>query len=86
MKVTVNFERMGVRTVHVTLSERNLRDLLAAYEDGALDLRTEAALVRRDDHGESPLCDTAATTIRIAVEDDDTHYAARDAGPGYGHT
>lgn len=60
----------GATMISVTLSERNLRDLLAQWEE-----RGHAVLTRRTE-------DDYLLTIRI--ETDDIHYAGREAGPGSG--
>jgi hypothetical protein len=60
---------LGQGTANVTLSERNLRDLLRAYERNP---RT-ASLCR--------LCEDG-THLYVTVEGDDQHYVNRHPGPG----
>jgi hypothetical protein len=60
---------LGQGTANVTLSERNLRDLLRAYE--------------RNPHTASlhRLCEDG-TFLYVTVQADDVHYNGRVAGPG----
>lgn len=60
---------LGQQTAHVTLSERNLRDLLREYERSPF-----TAGLRR-------LCEDG-TTLYVAVEADSRHYGTRTPGPG----
>lgn len=57
--------------VHVTLSERNLKDLLASLEVSDSARRT---LFRSTPKG----------VLYVTAEDDIDHYTDRDAGPGLG--
>lgn len=60
---------LGQSTANVTLSERNLRDLLRAFERNP-----HTASIKR-------LCEDG-TTVYVTVESDDEHYRGRKPGPG----
>jgi len=62
---------LGQGTANVTLSERNLRDLLRAYEVQP----NNTVLRRRCEDG---------TLLYITVESDEKHYVGREPGPGFG--
>ena len=57
--------------VYITLSERNVKQLLQAHERGYA-----AGLVRRTEDG---------TRLYVRIESDTEHYKDREAGPGLDH-
>ena len=63
---------MGGSTANVTLSERNLRDLLRAFERNP----HTASLRRQCEDG---------TLLYVTVEADERHYNGREPGPGIGN-
>jgi hypothetical protein len=59
------------RLIHVTLSEKNLDDLVAQRAAG----RNEPTLMRAQEDG---------TNLIVSVESNDLHYETRAPGPGSG--
>lgn len=71
--------RAGISHFQVTLSERNLRDLLAQLASVSDEVKLGSrvpSLVRYDAE--------AGVILTVVAEHDDRHYANREAGPGSG--
>jgi hypothetical protein len=61
--------------VHVVLSERNLRDLVAQFEDDRLEGTAPSADLHRR---------VGNTTLEVVVQGDEAHYGSRTPGIGSG--